>query len=152
MSFPRALVEWLAKTPVSHAFNESNYLFFGGFMALHLLGIAFVLGTSLVLDLRVFNLGIVNLDFAKIRRVLQPWFITGLALALLAGTWLFVADPIKYYANPVFHVKIYCLLLAFSSQLLLINSKSSHLIKPLAAIALASWFGTIISGRIVGLL
>ncbi len=148
MTFPRSLFEWLSHTAISHAFNEAHYLWFGAFMAVHLLGIALLVGASLLIDLRVLNLGIRAVSITRATQALKPWLLAGLIVAVLAGTWLFVADPLKYYANPAFRLKALLLLLAVIAQFFVQRKP----LKTVAALAVLLWIGTAICGRAVGLL
>lgn len=148
MISPRPFVEWLAHTSLSQSFNEANYLWFGAFMAAHLIGIALLAGTSLLVDLRVLGVGIRAAGQHRVARALRPWLLAGLAIAVATGTWLFVADPLKYYVNPAFQLKALLLLLAVLAQFVV----QRRPLKSFALVALLLWFGTAICGRAVGLL
>lgn len=157
MPSPHALVQWLSETALSRSFNEAHYLFFGAFMALHLIGIALLVGASLVTDLRVLGLGLRSASPARTIRVLRPWLRAGLLVAALSGIWLLVADPLKYYANPVFRAKAALLLAALLLQAAthrggLAATATALPARALALAALLAWLATAAAGRIVGLL
>ncbi|RZZ86764.1 DUF6644 family protein [Pseudoxanthomonas winnipegensis] len=148
MTLLHSLIEWLSRTTVSQTFNEAHYLWFGAFMAVHLIGIALLVGASLLVDLRVLDLGIRAASVTRVAQALRPWLVTGLAVTVLTGTWLFVADPLKYYVNPAFRIKVLLLLLAGLAQCVVQHRP----VKPLALLAVLLWLATAVSGRAVGLL
>lgn len=157
MPSPHALFEWLSQTAVSQAFNEAHYLFFGGFMAAHLVGIALLAGAFLLTDLRVLGIGVRAASPAQVARDLRPWLRVGLGIAVLSGTWLLVADPLKYYVNPAFRIKAALLVLAVLLQTLLHRNVRQEQSQPasakiIAVLALLAWICTAAAGRIVGLL
>ena len=159
MTGPRAFFEWLAATPVSVAFNGASYWYFGVAMAVHLLGIALLAGTSLAIGLRVLGWRLRTLPAERVSRALSPWFWRGLAIVVPTGLWLLVADPLKYFSNPAFRIKVLLLLAALIAQWALLRhataGKAASASAPWKLLALATvalWFGTIAAGRIVGLL
>jgi len=108
-----AAIEWLAKSTLAHQFNQADPWTFATFMTIHLLGLALAFGTSLILDLRLLGWGLRASSPAQIARNLQPYLLAGLGIALLSGAWLFIADVLKFWANPVFRTKL-VLLIALS--------------------------------------
>ncbi len=157
---PRAFFEWLATTPVSAAFNGSSYWYFGAAMAVHLIGIALLGGTSLALGLRVLGWRLHGAPLDRLVRTLAPWFWGGLAVAVLAGLWLLVADPLKYYVNPAFRIKAVLLVAALVVQARILRTirrkgappSPSAALKLLALTSVVLWFGATAAGRIVGLI
>jgi uncharacterized membrane protein YcfT len=157
MPTPHALFEWLSHTAISQAFNEAHYLFFGGFMAAHLVGIALLAGTALLTDLRVLGIGLRAASPARVASQLRPWLLAGLLVAALTGAWLLLADPLKYYVNPAFRAKAALLGLALLLQVLVDRGARSGRARPVLArstalLALLAWLCTAAAGRIVGLL
>lgn len=147
--------EWLASTSLSQAFNGANYLYFGLVMAVHLVGIALLGGSALVLDLKVLGLRLPALPDARVLVALRPWFWWGLALAAATGSWLLVADPLKYSVNPVFQAKAVLLLVAVAVQVVLHRKARQPDTgsggKSLAVASLALWLAAAAAGRLVGL-
>lgn len=157
MSSPHALFEWLSHTTLSQSFNEAHYLFFGGFMAAHLIGIALLAGTALLADLRMLGIGVRAVSPSLLARDLRSWWRAGLGIAVLSGGWLLLADPLKYYVNPVFRAKAALLLVALILQVLVFRAVRGERQPPAsakvtAALAVLAWMSTAAAGRIVGLL
>ncbi|WDS37012.1 DUF6644 family protein [Pseudoxanthomonas sp.] len=157
MASPHALFEWLSHTAISQTFNEAHYLFFGGFMAAHLAGIALLGGTALLTDLRVLGIGVRSATPAQVVGELRPWLWSGLAIVVLSGGWLLIADPLKYYVNPAFRAKAALLLTALVLQHLvhrLARAQATPRVgaKVVAAVTALLWISTAAAGRVVGLL
>lgn len=148
---------WLSQTPVSQTFNGANYLYFGLIMAAHLLGLTLLGGTALVIDLRVLGIGLRAAQTRNVAQALKPWLWVGLALVVATGTWMLVADPLKYYVNPAFRIKIVLLVAALGLQLwihrkALRDDRSGFAFRSLAASALLLWLAATIAGRVIGLI
>ena len=149
-----ALIEWLAQTSVAHAFNEADPWIFAAVMSIHLLAIALAFGTSLILDLRLVGLGLRASSAASIAKNLQPYLLAGLSIALLSGFWLFIADVLKFWANPVFKTKLVLLIVITVVQTWLLYGAKKGVApaRPLAALTALTWLATIIAGRLIGLI
>lgn len=148
---------WLAHTPISQTFNGASYLYFGLIMAAHLLGLTLLGGTSLLIDLRLLGLGLRDATPRSVTLALKPWLWIGLALVVLTGTWMLVADPLKYYVNPSFRIKVVLLLLAIALQLwiqrkALREDPIGIALRGLSLLALLLWLATTIAGRVIGLI
>lgn len=149
-----AVIEWLAQTSVAHTFNEADPWIFAAVMSIHLLGIALAFGTSLILDLRLVGIGLRASSAASIAQNVQPYLLAGLSVALLSGFWLFVADVLKFWANPVFKTKLVLLIVITVAQIWLLRSAKHDAApaRPVAALTALTWLATIIAGRLIGLL
>ncbi|MYN44791.1 hypothetical protein GTP23_06850 [Pseudoduganella sp. FT93W] len=148
-----AAIDWLARSSLAHNFNEADPWTFATFMTIHLLGLALAFGTSLILDLRLVGWGLRASQPAQIARNLQPYLLAGLGVALLSGLWLFIADVLKFWANPVFRIKL-ALLIALSViqvWLLFRAQADAQPSRSIAALTLLGWLATIVSGRLIGL-
>ncbi len=77
----------------------------------HVMGIALLFGAILPLDLRLLGLWRM-VPVALLARVLVPVAGTGLALALLTGPLLFLADPMRYGTLWLFQLKLALIVLA----------------------------------------
>lgn len=162
MSVPThpAAIEWLAQTSVAHAFNEADPWIFAGVMSLHLLSLALAFGTSLILDLRLVGIGLRASPAADIARYLQPYLLAALSIALLSGLWLFTADVLKFWSNPVFKTKLVLLIIITVAQTWLLRRAKNGgaaavavaAARPVAALTVLTWLAAIIAGRLIGLI
>jgi len=125
--------------------------------SLHFIGLALLLGTIGMVDLRL-------LGFARAvpLHALQPltrWGVAGFAMNVLTGIAFFVSAPDQYLYNPAFQLKVGCMLLAALNVIAFyvvawprIRSEAAAL--PLIArvcggVSLCSWIGVICFGRLI---
>ncbi|MYM37966.1 hypothetical protein [Duganella qianjiadongensis] len=153
LTHPASIV-WLSQTSLAHSFNAADPWTFATVMTIHLLGLALAFGTSLILNLRLLGWGLRASSPAQIAGTLRPYLLAGLSIALLSGLWLFIADVLKFWANPVFRTKLALLLLLSVIQVWLLFKVKAGAIpaRSIAALTLVIWLATIISGRLIGLI
>jgi hypothetical protein len=82
--------------------------------AAHILGFALLVGTIVALDARILGYAR-TVPLADAARLLLPFTIGGLVLAIVAGVALFIVKPQEYWANPVFLVKLGLIVLAVAN-------------------------------------
>ena len=96
---------WLEATAFSVWMRESPSVFaFPLILAVHTIGLGFIAGISVALDLRI--LGIASrIPLAEFRRF-WPFMWVGLWLNVISGLALLAAYPTKALTNPLFYVKL----------------------------------------------
>jgi hypothetical protein len=125
---------------------------------IHLIGLTMLLGSLMVLDLRLFGFGMRRQRTADLSRDLHGWLISGLWVILITGVLLFFGEPMKLFASPSFHVKMLLLFLAIIFQFTLFkrisygNDTSPALSKFAGILSLVLWFGVGLAGRGIGFL
>ena len=102
---------WCEKSAIGEAIRSSQWLF-PVIESVHLLALVLIAGAVLVVDMRLFGLGLRRQPVAQLARDAQPWLIGGLMVMLTTGILLFLAEAIKCYYSPAFAVKMTSLLLA----------------------------------------
>jgi hypothetical protein len=147
---------WIEHTAVSIWIRESLSIFaFPGILTLHTLGLAFLAGTQVAIDLRL--LGVAPLvPIAPLGRFLVvSWCAFWVSLS--TGILLVVAYPAKAFTNPLFWVKLTLIALAtwtvvrVRAVLSTVASEgdASASARRLAAASLLLWTGAIVSGRLL---
>lgn len=135
--------------------NESDsVLGYPGFLFLHTLGLALVVGVSTAVDLRI--LGVApRVPLASVR-ALFPVVWIGFWMSAVSGTVLFIADATGKAGNPVFEIKLALvalgvMLTALAQWQLLRGERdmSYQRLRPLAIGSLLIWLAAIIAGRLV---
>jgi hypothetical protein len=153
-----AVFQWLERTSLSVAINESLWAF-AVIEAIHLLALAVIGGAVLVVDLRLLGLVFQRQRVGDLARVAQPWFLWSLAAILLTGFVLFLSlAASKYYVHDYFWVKMYFLAgaIVFSftvRQWLIMGDESranSGLAKVAALVSLILWSGVGFAGKAIG--
>lgn len=84
----------------------------------HILGIAAVMGSIVILDLRILGLAVPSQSIGEMTRRLMPWLWVALASNLVSGSVFVLARPNRYFSNPVFGWKFTFLLPAILLALL----------------------------------
>src|SRR5437868_15526816 len=97
--------EWVSKTAVSQAINQSSWAF-AVIASVHRLALAVIGGAVLILDLRLLGLGLRDQPIARVAREVFPWFVGSLIVMLITGFGLFMSEAIKCYDSRPFRVKM----------------------------------------------
>lgn len=126
---------------------------------LHFIGLSLLLGSLLVIDLRLagFFRGI---DIRATHKLL-PWTLIGFALNLITGTLFVIGDPVRYFANVGFRVKMLLVVLAGLNALWFYfkidsamrdwdpHGDTPALAKTIAFLSLGIWSGVLLLGRLI---
>lgn len=104
---------WLENTGIGSAIRASPWLF-PVVEALHLVGLAFIGGAVLIVDLRLLGLGLIEQPVARVARAAQPWMTGALLVMLASGFLLFLSEAVKCYNSFAFWVKMTSLALAIA--------------------------------------
>lgn len=124
--------------------------------ALHILGIALLLGNILLLDLRL--LGVLRQSaLSDLFKLFSRFAGIGLLLAIGSGVLLFSVQPLQYLSNQAFLLKMLLLALALLNLLIVHLSRAwqqacsggpvSNSLKLAAASSLLLWLTILFAGR-----
>jgi hypothetical protein len=125
----------------------------------HILAIAAIMGSVVMVDLRVLGLALRSQSPAQLLQRLMPWTWWALPVLALSGLMFVVARPGRYFLNPVFGLKFALLLPAvlFALWLQLVSRRRPELwdtasgLRTLArfgaALSLLLWVGVVLAGR-----
>ena len=144
----------LEQTGPSIFVRESLWAF-PALLIAHALGMAFLVGPGLAIDLRV--LGVAKAAPLRLFPRLFPVMQAGFVLALISGAALLLAYPAKALTNPVFYLKFAFLLAAGALTWALarrLMRGGTQEPKPVrvwarsaAAVCILMWTGAIFAGR-----
>ena len=148
---------WCEKSAIGEAIRNSQWLF-PVIESVHLLALVLIAGAILVVDMRLFGLGLRRQPVAQLARDAQPWLIGGLMVMLPTGILLFLAEAIKCYYSPAFAVKMTSLLLAlvftFTVRRKVALADEGRMgpfwSRLVAVVSVALWSGVGIGGRWIG--
>jgi uncharacterized membrane protein len=118
----------------------------------HMLSIGCIMGSIVIIDLRVLGVAVPSQNIIEMLRRLMPWVWTSLLLLFFSGAMFVVARPGRYFSNPIFGIKFALLLpavvLAVLMQYLFRKNPASRLsVKVIAGVSLLLWFGVVMAGR-----
>jgi hypothetical protein len=130
--------------------------------SVHVIGLTMVFGTIAILDLRLLGIASVRRPFAALASEIMTWTWAAFALAASTGVLMFITNPVAYYQNLQFRLKMSLLLLA-GINVLIFNVTAGRSIRrwntdraaPLSGklvgvFSLLLWIGVIFLGRWVG--
>jgi hypothetical protein len=123
-------------------------LLFPGIQSIHLIGIAMLVGATVIVDLRVLGYALPRHDVAEIHHRFVPWMRAGLAAMLITGPILFAADVSRYSRNPAFLVKMALLTAALLFHVTQ-HDRSAPRTKLLAVTSIALWTAVVLGGRAI---
>jgi hypothetical protein len=149
--------EWCENTAIGTAIRDSLWLF-PVIEAVHLLGLAVLGGTVLLLDMRLVGLGLRRHPVAALARDLHPWMIGGVVVMLVTGVLLFLSEALKCYENLPFRLKMiflfFALLFTFTVRRRFTRSDRADeqpaVGRAIALVSLSLWSGVGVMGRAIG--
>jgi len=151
---------WLGQTSWSVALLESLYVW-PWVESTHVLTLGLFAGSAIMLDLRLTGLAFRNVRVSSFVDRLLPWTRGAFAVMAITGVVLFYSDPLKYYHNLFFRVKVIFLLLAGANIWIFharthrsIGEWDARPVPPRAvrvagAVSLVAWATVVVSGRLV---
>lgn len=142
--------DWLAGTPVSVAFGTHDWVV-PAVQSAHLIGLGMVMASALFLNARVLGLDVLARSPAATAARLTPWLWSWLAVMLVTGLAMIVAEPNRELMNPVFRIKMLLLatllgLTLFSGHRLR-HDRLSVVARVVAGLSLGLWVAVVVCGR-----
>ena len=152
-----AFFQWCEQSHIGDLIRRSPWLF-PAIEAIHLLGLGFIGGAVLVVDLRLLGFGLRRQSAAQLSRDAQPWLVGSLIVMIITGGLLFTSEAIKCYYHGAFWFKMASLLLAilftFTVQRKAVMADENRLAplwsKVVAVVSVLLWSGVGIGGRWIG--
>jgi hypothetical protein len=119
---------------------------------LHLLSIAVMLGSAVLLSLRALGWAVPSQLPAEMAQRLAPWTWSALPVLFVSGSIFVLARPQRYFTNPVFGLKFAFLVPALLLAALLYRalrreSPLSTSVRLLALGNLVAWICVVLAGR-----
>ena len=153
-------LEWLEGLAWTTAIRESAW----GYPIIetaHVASIVAFAGLVIMMDLRLVGLAFRRVPMAQIQRRLFPWQLAGLVPSMVTGILLCVVDPLRYYGNVMFRVKLALLAVAGINALAFHwttyrtagrwdeDPNGTATARRAGAVSLLLWFSVIVSGRLI---
>ena len=147
--------QWCDATPISKMIRNSTYIF-PVVEVFHLFGLTLLLGTVIVMSLRMLGFGMRRQTVSAVVTQLLPWGVWAAALTIVTGILLFLSEAMKCYGNEAFPYKMWFLfggiILYFLTAARMRRGESGMspvAMKIIAILTLAAWFGVAIAGRAI---
>lgn len=156
-----SLLGWLQESALATTIRDS-LLLFPLLESAHVIGLALVFGTIVIVDLRLLGLASTERPVSRVVADTLVWTWTGFALTVATGLLMFVTNATGYFENTYFRAKIVLLALAGLNaavfQFAVWPTRERWQRGPQApplgrAVAVASvvlWLAVIVAGRMIG--
>src|SRR5690242_17245917 len=142
--------EWCGRTWLGTAVRDSVWAF-PLIETFHLLALAVLLGTVLIVNLRVFGLGRRYYASAgQIARELEPWMLASLGVLICSGIPMFLSEPMKCYESYSFPIKIMLIVVGIASQFTIQRRwivRDDRKAKVAACLSILIWSGVGMAGK-----
>ena len=150
------LMDRLELTWIGVSIKESLWLF-PVIESVHLLGLALLGGTILVVDLRLLGWSVTSKSPRQIVRELNVWYLAALCVMFASGIPLFLSEAIKCYNNDSFWVKMIALILALTYTFAIHNrivtrhqQLNQWALRAMAIVSIMLWTTVAAAGRWIG--
>jgi hypothetical protein len=155
------ILQWLESTPIAIAISEGDTLF-PLLEAIHVLAITMVVGSILIVDLRLVGLASTGRKVERVLGEVLPLTWGAFVVAACSGLLLFASKAVTYGHNAFFLRKMVLLALAGINMMVFhfvtgrhIAVSSAGTAPPLAAkvagvTSMLLWFGIVACGRWIG--
>jgi hypothetical protein len=143
---------------VSKAIGESLWIY-PVVQAVHLVGMAFLMGAVMMVNLRLMGLGITRSSLAEVARSARPWLVGGLILMVVTGLPQLMQNASREYYSEYFWRKMYFLLASLIVLVITLfymkrqpeGARLGAAPRVAGVVALVLWANVIIAARLIGL-
>jgi uncharacterized protein DUF6644 len=153
---------WLQASPLGQAMRESGVWTYGLVNLVHILGVASLFGSVLVLDLRLLGFWR-KVALRAISGPTVPVAATGFAIAVLSGVCLLATKATEYVGNPFLYIKfpaiglgilnvvaLHCLPAWKEHKMRELSSREEFKLAVIGGVSLLCWLTAISAGRMIG--
>ena len=155
----RAVFEAVANSENSIALRESQYVW-SLFEVAHVVCMCLFAGLIIMMDLRLLGIGNMQTPFSQLQKRLFPWQMLGMTLSAMTGLVLVYGDPMRFYSNIFFWMKMSLMVIAGLNALAFHyieyfnvdnwdNKVPPYGAKLAGALGLGLWAFVIVSGRLI---
>jgi hypothetical protein len=154
---PYSFFDWCESTPLGLWLMQAMWGF-ATIETVHIMALAVLLGTMVVVDLRLLGLGLKQMSPAELSGLLAPWFWTSLVTMIVSGACLFTGEAVRLSKSAPFAYKMTFLLLAIVVHLTIHRKAIANgldgaaLGKAAASLSLLCWLGIALAGRAIAFL
>jgi uncharacterized membrane protein len=126
--------------------------------SIHICGFTLLVGTIVILDLRLLGLVLPHQTVSRLAQALSPWIWAGIVIQLTTGPYLFSSDPGEYVQVPAFRNKMIFLVVALLFHFTVIHkatmpvndARAPGWRKPAAIVSLGLWVSVLLAAMWIG--
>jgi hypothetical protein len=160
MLFLYELAQRVQEMPSSLALRESLWIY-PIIETAHVLGLCLFVGTAWLWDLRLLGVTLKRVPVSQMSAQILPWTAAGFVVMAISGAGLVFSEPLRFYSNIFFRIKIALLIAAglnaFVFHRTVGRRKEEWDLHPLTpfparvagALSLGLWASVIVSGRLI---
>ena len=153
-------LEWLGNTSGSISLLESLYVW-PLLESAHVLSLGLFVGTVVMNDLRLLGWTMQSIPVSEITRRLLPWTRMGFTVMVITGLLIFYSNPVRYYQNIFFRVKVLLLIVAGLNAFVFhrgvhqrvlewpLETPPPHQARVAGAVSLVAWALIVVTGRMI---
>ena len=157
----KQFAEWLSTTPPSLFLQEHNGWAIPAIQSMHIVGIALVMGSVLMIDLRILGWAGTDQTLQETNSRFGPWLTASLWLMLATGLLMVIGEPVRELVTFSFWLKMLLVLAGTVVAMIFRRSLSTHArqwdgplahrpwIKALAILTFVVWTCVIVLGRFI---
>lgn len=155
-------LSWIESSALGYAMRESSPWTYPVVNLVHLLGVATLFGSVLVIDLTLIRVGR-RTSLPAIAAAAAPISKAGFLLAAVSGMGLLASNATEYQGNPFFLIKFPIIALGLMNAVLIgrsaawralderpLTSTETRSLGRLGALSLACWLAAVAAGRLIG--
>jgi hypothetical protein len=126
-------------------------LLFPVIQSVHLIGLTMLVGTIVLVDLRLLGIGTQSHKVADLASGFAPWTRAGLLTVLVTGPLMLYSDLPRYLSNPAFLLKMALLGVALVVHFTIHRRVVSNSANPklTAVLSLVLWSSVVLAGRAI---
>jgi len=153
--------KWLQGSALGHFMRESGVWTYAIVNLAHILGVASLFGSILVLDLRLLGVGR-RIPLAALADAIVPVAAAGFAIAVTTGIGLLVTKATEYVGNPFLAIKFPAILLGLINVIAIrrseawqargrreLSPREEGRLAMMGGLSLACWLTAVASGRLI---
>ena len=152
---PYSFFDWCEATPIGFWLKQAMWGF-ATIETIHIMALAVLLGTMVVIDLRLLNLGLRQMPVRELSTILAPWFWASLAVMVISGLCLFLGEAVRLAKSGPFAYKMLFLFIAIVVHSTIhrraVAGNGANIAKFAAYLSLACWLGIALAGRAIAFL
>jgi hypothetical protein len=157
----RQFALWLSTTSPSVFIQEHNSWAIPAIQSIHIVGIAMVMGSVLMIDLRILGWAWVDHTLQQTTNRFGPWLTGSLCLLLVTGILMVIGEPVRELVTLSFWLKMGLVALGAAIALFFQRTLRRHeqqwedalvhspSIKALAILTFLIWICIIVLGRLI---
>ena len=159
----RDLLTWIEQTGLGHMMRESGPWTYAIVNVAHILSVATLFGSVLVLDLRLLGVWSGRIRIADLSTAVTPIASTAFALAIVTGAALLATKATAYVDNPFLLIKFPAIALGMLNAGILhmtsawreigvraLQPGERRQLAVMGGISLISWLTAVTAGRMIG--